>query len=422
MAKSRKDNKGRALRKGETQRSCDGMYVYTYTYMPGKRKSIYAKNLSELREREAELQRNQLDGLDIYVAGKASLNYVFDRYIATKREIRENTLIGYKYTYNHYIREGFGKKLISKIKYSDMIMLYSYFLHERELAVGTLESIHTVLNPMFEMAVKDKIIRDNPCKGAMKEVKKRYGKKKIAKRALTIEQQRAFLNFIMDNEELIYWLPIFVFMFGTGCRVGEVIGLRWDDIDFENRVIHIKQDLIYLGAEKLETRQASYVVHSLKTTASRRDIPMMDDVYDALKCEWENQEVTGFNTSVIDGLSGFVFKNRYGKVQNGANLNRTIKRIYEAYNAQEIVNAKREHRKPIIIPHFSCHVIRHTFCTRLCESGMHVKTIASIMGHDDIQTTMNIYADVSNKMLEKAKVILDDQYDMFGKGKRSYLN
>lgn len=208
MAKSRKDNKGRALRKGETQRSCDGMYVYTYTYMPGKRKSIYAKNLSELREREAELQRNQLDGLDIYVAGKASLNYVFDRYIATKREIRENTLIGYKYTYNHYIREGFGKKLISKIKYSDMIMLYSYFLHERELAVGTLESIHTVLNPMFEMAVKDKIIRDNPCKGAMKEVKKRYGKKKIAKRALTIEQQRAFLNFIMDNEELIYWLPM----------------------------------------------------------------------------------------------------------------------------------------------------------------------------------------------------------------------
>ncbi len=53
---------------------------------------------------------------------------------------------------------------------------------------------------------------------------------------------------------------------------------------------------------------------------------------------------------------------------------------------------------------------------------MHVKTIASIMGHDDIQTTMNIYADVTNKMLEKAKVILDDQYDMFGKGKRSYLN
>lgn len=59
MAKSRKDNKGRALRKGETQRSCDGMYVYTYTCMPGKRKSIYAKNLSELREREAELQRNR---------------------------------------------------------------------------------------------------------------------------------------------------------------------------------------------------------------------------------------------------------------------------------------------------------------------------------------------------------------------------
>ena len=66
MAKSRKDNKGRVLRKGETQRSCDGKYVYTYTDPEGKRRSIYSKDIMELREREEKLIKDQLDGLDTY--------------------------------------------------------------------------------------------------------------------------------------------------------------------------------------------------------------------------------------------------------------------------------------------------------------------------------------------------------------------
>ncbi len=78
MAKSRKDNKGRVLRKGETQRSCDGKYVYTYTDPEGKRRSIYSKDIMELREREEKLIKDQLDGLDTYVAGSATVNFEHD--------------------------------------------------------------------------------------------------------------------------------------------------------------------------------------------------------------------------------------------------------------------------------------------------------------------------------------------------------
>ena len=83
MAKVRKDLRGRSLRKGEVQRSSDKRYMYTYTDPMGRRKFIYANNLAELREKEAKLMKDQLDGLDLYVAGKASVNDTFDRYMST---------------------------------------------------------------------------------------------------------------------------------------------------------------------------------------------------------------------------------------------------------------------------------------------------------------------------------------------------
>ena len=85
---ARKDNKGRALRKGEFQRASDGKYVYGYTDPNGERRYIYSKDLAKLREREKKLVKDQLDGLDVYVAGSADLNFLYDRYISTKSELR----------------------------------------------------------------------------------------------------------------------------------------------------------------------------------------------------------------------------------------------------------------------------------------------------------------------------------------------
>ena len=88
--------------------------------------------------------------------------------------------------------------------------------------------------------------------------------------------------------------------------------------------------------------------------------------------------------------------NRFGGLLNPQAINRTIRRILENYNAEEVLNAKREERQPIIIPHFSCHHLRHTFCTRFCENETNVKIIQAVMGHANIETTLDIYAEVTD--------------------------
>lgn len=221
MAYSRKDRKGRVLRKGETQRKCDGKYVYTYMDTLGRRRSIYSKDIKTLREREEQLVKDQLDGLDTYVAGSATVNFVFDRYISTKSELRETTRTNYKYMYDRFVKDGFGKKKIAVIKFSDVLQFYQYLLKDKKMQVNTLETIHTVLHPTFQLAVRDNIIRTNPSDGVMAQVKKLPGRNHGVRHALTLEQQRAFIRYIENNERFESWVTLFKFLLGTGCRIGD---------------------------------------------------------------------------------------------------------------------------------------------------------------------------------------------------------
>ena len=409
---ARKDNKGRALRKGEIYRESDGRYAYGYVDPYGNRKFIYSKDLKKLREREERLIKDQLDGLDVYVAGNASLNFVFDRYISTKSELRETTYTNYMYMYNHFVREGFGKKKIGEIKYSDVLYFYYDLLNNRELQVNTLETIHTVLHPTFQLAVRDDIIRNNPSDGVMAEIKKKNTKKKNMRHALTIEQQRAFMNYIVSSPVFVHWNPIFTVLLGTGCRIGEVVGLRWSDIDMEKRTIDINHSMTYYP-RKTDTYKCEFKVSLPKTEAGVRILPMMQPVYEALETEYERQKEEGFCTAVVDGMSGFVFSNRFGMIHNPAAINRVIRRILEAHNTEEIVKAKKEKREPIMIPHFSCHHLRHTFCSRFCENETNIKVIQEIMGHASIETTMDIYAEANSDKKKESIENLAKNLDIF---------
>ena len=133
----------------------------------------------------------------------------------------------------------------------------------------------------------------------------------------------------------------------------------------------------------------------------------------ALKEEYEVQKENGFNSTVIDGMTGFIFCNRFGNIHNPQTVNRTIKRILENYNAEEVVNAKKERRQPVIIPHFSCHHLRHTFCTRFCEKETNIKVIQAVMGHANIETTMDIYAEVTDAKKKEAIENLSHNLDIF---------
>lgn len=394
MTTVRRDSKGRVLRKGESFKKSKQLYVYSYTDIMGKRRCVYAKDLSELRIKEDHIQKNKLDKFDVYCIGKAEINYVFDRYLATKTNLRGTTKSNYMYTYDRYVRDGFGKNRLEDVKFSDIILFYNSIL-EKGLSINTVDNIHGLLHPTFELAVRDRILRSNPSNGALAEIKKNI-RKPDKKYALALEEETAFLKYL-DDKDNKRWKPLFVFMFGTGVRVGELIGLRWCDLDFDNRVISINHNIAYYQkAEK--NNKCGFDVYETKTAAGVRTIPMLDQVYDALIEEKNNQKEYGYHSIVeIGGLKDFVFCNRFGNVHNASALNRVIKRIVDDYNAKEEVRAWREKREPLILPRFSCHIIRHTFCTRLCENDVNIKVIQSVMGHKDVQTTLNIYADVSER-------------------------
>lgn len=413
MAQSRKDSKGRVLRKGETQRKHDGKYVYTYTDPEGRRKSIYSKDIKTLREREDQLIKDQLDGLDTYVAGSATINFVFDRYISTKAELRNTTMTNYKYMYNRFIRDGFGKKKIASVRFSDVLQFYQHLIKDKEMQINTLETIHTVLHPTFQLALRDNIIRTNPSDGVMAQIKKLPGKNHGVRHALTLEQQRAFIRYIEDNPKFDRWVTIFKFLLGTGCRIGEAIGIRWEDISFKKRLININHSLVYYSREYKEHPMCTFSISLPKTEAGIRIIPMMDAVYEALQKEFSEQQEKGFNETEIDGMKGFIFMNRFGNVHNPQAINRAIKRIYESYNAEEVVKAAQEHREPLLIPHFSCHHLRHTFCSRFCENETNLKVIQSIMGHANIETTLDIYAEVTETKKHESIQQLAKTLDIF---------
>ena len=395
MAKTRRDDRGRVLKKGEVQRASDKRYMYTYTDPMGRRRFIYANDLTELREKEKKLVKDQMDGLDLYVAGKATVNDTFDRYLSTKFQLRETTRSNYIYMYDKYVRETFGKKKIAEIKYSHVLQFYLHMLNEEELALSTLDVINTLLHPTFQLAVRDEIIRKNTSDGVMKEICRESDKPRGMRRALTLEQQRAFMGYIANHPVYYHWWSLFTVLLGTGCRIGEALGLRWDDLDFENRVININHSMVYYPVG--ESRTSVQKISKPKTEAGIRTVPMLDMVYDAFMFKREEQEENGFNQTVIDGMSGFIFINRNGGVPNPQTINRTIKRIAHSYNSEEVVQAKKERREPIILPDFSCHHLRHTFCTRLCEHETNLKVIQAIMGHRNIETTMDVYAEATER-------------------------
>lgn len=410
--KGRKDGKGRLLRKGEYYRK-DGRYCYSYTNPFGERKMIYANDIVTLRKREDVLKRNQLDGLDIYSAGNATLNELFDRYINSKTDLRPTTMSNYKYMYDHFVRDTFGKNKLRAIKYSDVLYFYNYLLDERGLKVATLDNVHSTLHPAFEMAVRDDLIRTNPTKGVMAEIKKTPGRVKGIRHALTLEQQRHFLEYVEECPLLNKWLPMFTILLGTGMRVGELVGLRWDDVDLDKHMISINHNLSYYTYDFEEERLSQKHISLPKTAAGIRTIPMMPQVFDAFSYLYERQRRKRIRCETIDGMTNFVFRNDEGNVILPNAINDAIKHAIKYHNEEEPERAAEENREPVMLPDFSCHHLRHTFCTRFCEKETNVKVIQAIMGHADIETTMNIYAEVTDDKKTEAMANLAMSVDIF---------
>ena len=410
MSEKRRDSKNRILQNGESQRK-DGKYEFKYVDVNGTRRSAYSWKLVatdkvpegkrcelSLREMEKQIRRDLEDGISTHTANSITLNELFDTYMSTK-ELKQSTRTNYMYMYKNYVSDVIGKRRIGSIKYSDIKKFYNSLILEKKFKPNSMEIINTILHPVFTMAVRDGYIRTNPSDGVMAEIKKSHNWEKPKRHALTEEQQAKFIDFVANSETYSHWLPLLTVFLGTGCRVGEIIGLTWDDCNFAEGIISINHNLIY---RQQDDGKCEMHITTPKTESGKRIVPMFEAVRKALLQEKKQQMKQGFNSTIIDGYSGFIFTNRCGYVHNPQTINRAIKRIYTACNEQEVEQAKKEHRQPILIPHFSVHNLRHTFCTRFCENETDLKIIQEIMGHSDITTTMNIYNEATKERKQES--------------------
>lgn len=374
----RKDSKGRVLQKGESQRK-DGLYVYQYKDISGKRKSVYANNLSDLRKQEKHINRDLDDNINT-AGAEITLNEQFDKYIALKTKICNSTRQNYIDMWNGNLRENtLGNKRLCDIKKSDILNFYN-LLSEKGLKYSTIKAFNCMISPCFELAIDDDIMRKNPTKGCLSEFP-RDTKERIA---FTLVEQERFLNFIQQSRTYCTYHPMIVIMIGTAVRCGEAIGLTWNDVDFKNNEISINHQLIY----KKVNKSYRFYVDSPKTNSGIRVIPMTKDVHKALAIQRQQQLSKGWRTDVeIDGYSDFVFSTKSKKPIMPSAINNILLNIVNRHN-----NFCCEGEK---LPHISAHNLRHTGCTRMAESGMDPKVLQYVMGHSKISVTMEVYNHIS---------------------------
>ena len=366
MSEKRKDSKGRVLKDGESQRA-NGTYDYRYTDIHKKRRCIYAKSLTELRKKEEELWRDLADGID-YAAGEMTVADLVDRYMNLKRGLKPNSLRSYNTAVKRIHADPFGQKAIKTVKLSDAKGWF-VFLHDSGFKQNTIGILQSVVRPAFEMAVEDDIIRKNPFKFKLSDV---VPKDAYVRNALTREQQEKYLQFVQDYGGNYY--DDIVILMGTGLRVSELYGLTRADIDFERHCIHVRRQLC-------RTAEKPYFVTPPKTKSGIRQLRMSTKVYEAFERVLKNRGRA--KPIIIDGYGKFLFLNRNGLPKVAATYESMFRGLVKKYN-----KCHEEALPNVTTPH----TLRHTFCTNLANAGMNPKALQYIMGHSNINMTLNYYA------------------------------
>ena len=373
----RKDNKNRVLKEGEDQRP-NGTYSYRYRDGNGKRIAVYAKTLEELRLKEVEVQKSLVSGTKC--DSTLTVNDMFELWFRTKLNLRSSTLKNYKNFYTIHIKDSIGKVKISKVKKIDVVLFLQSLMQDKGLSYETARLINVVLKQVFELAVDNDFIKSNPTNNATKNLNKTKPSKQ---KALTVEQQNE-LEWYIHNSQYKPWAALIDTLLWTGMRIGEALGLTWNDVDFEANTISVNKTLTYIvaGGDKFE-------MHDPKTESGKRIIPMLPQVRAALI--WERQRQTRSGTrciSGVDGYSDFVFFHQNGEILSPTTVNSALSRIVLKHNDTYGITRT-------LLPHMHNHTFRHTFSTRMCEYGVNPKAIQAVLGHSSIVLTMNVYTDAS---------------------------
>jgi len=351
----------------------DGRYEGRFMYH-GENYTVYGDDARKVKKQLDDL-RYEVEHNIYQKPSKTTVNKWFDEWIEVYKEpsLKRSTICNYKRTYD-IIRKTIGNKYMADVRAKDIQRVYNNMAQEG-YTDARIKLARAIMSGMFKQAYRDKMITENPV-ALIAGLPK--GKSSSPGIALTKDEQYLFMEYAEKYSPRFY--RFFYVALCTGMRNGELRGLRWSDVDFKKRVIHVTGTLEHITSETPRRT-------SPKSKTSFRDVPMIDKVCELLKAEKVFQAKTrlkrGAEWKPLDGLEDLVFTSENGKPWDWSNISqikgRIIKRIRE--DGKEIRD-------------FTVHSLRHTFATRAIENGMNPQTLKAILGHSTLAITMDLYGHV----------------------------
>jgi len=385
------DLRGRELGEGITQRK-DGRYQARYTDRFGNRKTLYAHTLQEIRNKLSDAgyeNRKQLNVVD----DSTTLDQWYQRWMAVYKapNIRPNTKRNYQSIYAKHISPELGGIRLTKIT-KLQIQALENGLKENGYQWETQNKVRMLLSDMFTCAMADQFVNRNPCKG----VKCPSKKPDDEVRFLTADEQALFFECCAGR----WYDNLFNVAINTGLRPGELAALTWDDIDLKNMLIHVEHTLVYQKFDGDEKK--TYHLEDCKTTKSNRTVPINEECLKYLKRQYIQKNILSRKHMGNTWFTDCLFMTRRNNPINATDYSHAIRQIILD------VNEKLDPLEQMEV--FSGHAFRHTFATRCIESGMRPKTLQTILGHANINTTMDMYVHVDDSAKHEQMKLLKNQF------------
>lgn len=395
-----KDLNGKDIGRGFSQRP-DGRYEARAT-VKGKKIDLYSMSLPELRK-TFELEKARLLRDEVGVRPHLTLNSWYLEWFEKckssqlKSEISRN--VYNRRTRNTYLKI-LGDKELSQITQINIQEATTQLAEEQNYTTRTIREALSAVRECFDVAVANRIIYTNPVCGILIRENKESAK---TRRVLDHWEQELFLK---ETETSYYREPYRILLL-TGMRIGEMSGLKWGDIDFGRKVIHVSRSMTtgYIEGRKI------LELSTPKTYNSYRDIPFFGDVASLFRSWRDKQDAykkkLGNRWRSKGEFEDLVFTTTFGSPITRYNIIHDMNRVENNIRLKEANKAYEEGREPREFAHIHPHVFRHTFATRLFEKGVDPLVVQSIMGHANYSTTVS-YTHILNNKTEEAVAKVGD--------------
>lgn len=298
---------------------------------------------------------------------------------SVKGTVSRATYDGYSHDVNHHIIPDLGRRKLKELTTGDIRRLYRK-MAEKGLKDRSIEYVHTTLRKSLKAAVVDKLITHNPTDG-VKLIKTPTVAAKESK-ALDSSQVKMLLEAASGSRfEALYVVAIH-----TGLRRGELLGLKWTDVDLDAGTLTVRHSLDVDGTFKAP-----------KNRGARRTLKLTHRALDALKAHKVRQNAERLRAGPRWRDNNLIFPNTVGKPMNAGNLYRR--------DFQPLLM-----RAGLADERLTIHSLRHTFATTLAVKGVHPSTAQKMLGHSDIRMTLAIYTHATDDMQDAATDALEEAF------------